>query len=132
MRRSLALGILLTLAGCSNSTGTTSFTALGTWRSEPDADTRIEMTLVESARATTGAGYWRDADGSRAFQVTGAHAEDRVSLFFEFDVIPNVDFQGRFDTRTIEGKKRVLMSGRLYGGPFDGDSVDFVRLTDDE
>jgi hypothetical protein len=128
MRRALALIVLLPLAACSNSTGTTIFSALGTWRSQPDSDTEIEMTLVETARATTGAGYWTDSAGARAFQVTGAHAENRVSLFFAFDVIPNVDFQGRFNTQTIDGRKRTLMSGRLYGGPFHGDSVDFVQL----
>ena len=91
------------------------------------------MTLVETARATTGAGHWVAGEDASAFRVTGAHAstdgEDHVSLLLDFDDAPDVDFHGRFDRRTVESNRITVMAGRLYGAGFRGDSIEFIQVT---
>lgn len=131
MRRPLLIPLcVLALAACSNTNSPTIYSTAGAWRSRDFAPASVVVTLVETARSTSGAGRWStDADAS-AFRVTGAHADSTVSLLFDFDGREDVTFEGKFRKQDMGGRNVIVMAGQLYGGEFHGE--DFVLEPDED
>ena len=94
---------------------------IGSWTSTDVGDnTVIQMTLTETAREVRGAGSWLEPTRALAFRVEGAHAEQRVALFLQFQSQESVGFQGRFTDQNT-------LSGALTGGGFRERPVTFQR-----
>ena len=131
MRRPLLIPLcVLALAACSNTNSPTIYSTAGAWRSRDFAPASVVVTLVETARSTSGAGRWStDADAS-AFSVTGAHADSTVSLLLDFDSREDITFEGKFRRQEVGDRNVIVMAGRLYGGEFHGE--DFVFERDEE
>lgn len=132
MRKLLAFAPLfcvLLLSACQSPTENERRSLAGHWTSTTLAATTVRMTITEVARSVEGAGSWVDPNRATAFAVSGAHAEESVSLLFEFretpSLMPNVNFLGVFrDKDTLEGT--------FTGGAFRGVPVTFVRLEKDD
>ena len=128
MRKLLAFPLLvyvLIAAGCDNPAGTERRNLAGTWASVTVPGATLRMTITEVARSVQGAGSWLDPNQAIAFRVSGAHAEEVVSLLFEFESIPDVNFSGQFsDANTLQGT--------LTGGTFRALPVTFVREQTEE
>ena len=119
MRKLLVFPLLvcvLIAAGCDTPAGTERRSLVGTWTSTTAPGATLRMTVTEVARSVQGAGSWLDTDQAVAFRVSGAHAEEVVSLLFEFKSTPDVNFTGRFsDANTLQG---TLTGGTFRGLPF--------------
>jgi hypothetical protein len=126
MRRTpLLFLLLLALGACRDTAGPTIFSTAGAWRSQGFAPASVEVTLVETARSTTGAGRWLTDTEANAFLVTGAHSDSTVSLYFDFHGSrPDLTFEGRFRKNAGDGDE-TLMVGNLYGGEFRGEAFTF-------
>ena len=99
-----ALLLLLAIGGltaCQTATTPERRELLGSWASSGFPGATIRMTVTETARAVQGAGSWLTLNGAEAFQVSGAFASDEVSLHFEFDGRPDINFQGYFEEADI-------------------------------
>lgn len=118
------------LAACGNTTGPADLNIVGTWQSREFAPATVQMTLVESARAPTGAGRWLTPGDADAFRVTGAHIEQRVALLLDFDdqVRRDIEFFGVVRETTAGDSAVVLLVGELHGGGYRGDSIAFQRV----
>jgi hypothetical protein len=126
MRRTVLLPLcLLGMAACNSTTGPTLFSTAGAWRSQGFAAADVRVTLVETARSTSGAGRWESDAEANAFAVTGAHADSTVSLLFDFDGRDDITFEGRFRQRGEGSARVIVMEGRLYGGEFRGEPFVF-------
>jgi hypothetical protein len=131
MRRPLLIPLcLLALAACSNTNSPTIYSTAGAWRSRDFAPASVKLTLVETARSTSGAGRWATDAGANAFRVTGAHADSAVSLLFDFDGREDITFEGKFRKQDVGSKNVVVMAGQLFGGEFHGE--DFVLEPDED
>lgn len=112
---------LLALAACKDTSGPAVYSTAGAWRSQGFAPATVQITLVETARSTTGAGWWVTDGSAYAFAVSGAHSDSTVSLLFDFDgAVPDITFQGRFRNQDRGGNTLTVMAGQLYGGEFNG------------
>ena len=111
---------LLIVSGCEQTSTPVRRDILGSWVSEEGFPVRISMTLAETARSIDGAGGWTEDGVSHAFRVSGAHARNTVSLYFDFDTRPDVSFQGSFVSEDV-------IDGALFGGGFSEEPVRFVR-----
>ena len=126
MRRTLLLPLcLLGFAACKSTTGPTLFSTAGAWRSQGFAAADVRVTLVETARSTSGAGRWQSDTDAHAFAVAGAHADSTVSLLFDFDGRDDITFEGRFRQQDDGAGRVTVMVGQLYGGGFRGESFVF-------
>jgi hypothetical protein len=131
MRRPLLIPLcVLALAACSNTNGPTIFSTAGAWRSRDFAPASVVVTLVETARSTSGAGRWSTGAEASAFSVTGAHSDSTVSLLFDFDSREDVTFEGKFRKQEVGDRNVTVMAGQLYGGEFHGE--DFVFEPDED
>lgn len=123
------LGVFcLLLSACSNSTEPRIYSIAGTWRSVGLAGVDIEMTLVETARAIVGAGYWTTATTSDAFRTSGANVGTSASLLLDFDGREDVNFTGRFEEESDETR----LVGTLHGGGFRAQPVSFQLVEEDD
>lgn len=124
MRKLLAFPLLVCVlfaVGCNNPTGTQRRSLIGLWTSSQFGNGTVQMTLTEVAREVRGAGNWVRPDQAIAFGISGAHADETVSLLFEFKYEFDINFVGRFtDENTLQGS--------LTGGTFRGVPVTFVRV----
>jgi hypothetical protein len=127
-RRFLLLPLcLLAVGACKNTNGPTIYSTAGSWRSQDFAPASVQVTLVETARSTTGAGRWLTGADANAFVVDGAHSDSTVSLLFDFHGSrPDVTFEGRFRKQDTGGKSVTVMAGQLYGGEIRGETFVFV------
>ena len=132
MRRPLllSLGLLPLAAACNPTASAPAFSTLGAWRSQSFAPATVQLTLVETARSSSGAGRWVTPTEALAFRVTGAHSGSDVSLLFDFDGRADITFEGRFRQQTIGEARVSVMAGQLYGGGFRGDSLTLVPVED--
>ena len=123
MRKLLALPLLLVVllaSACDNPTGSQRRTLIGRWTSSEFGEGTVQMTLTEVAREVNGAGSWLRPDRATAFRVSGAHADETVSLLLEFRDGYDINFTGQFtDANTLQGS--------LVGGGFRDVPVTFVR-----
>lgn len=107
MRRTIgaaALFVALLAAGCAEAAGPDRHSLLGRWRSEAVGGATIEMAISETGRAVTGAGRWVAGDSASAFSIGGANTGESVSLIFQFDTHPSLNFLGVFvDSDVLEG-----------------------------
>src|SRR5690606_14841971 len=128
MRKHLVFPLLLLsllAAGCDDPTGSERRSLLGLWTSSDFGPATIRMTLSEVGRSVEGAGSWLTAEAAMAFGVSGAHAEETVSLLFDLEGTPDVTFTGEFtDEDTLEG---TLTGGALREVP-----ITFARAQRDE
>ena len=96
--------LLFPIAACQGTNVPEQRDLLGSWISTGFAQGTIRMTLTETARAVEGAGSWVTTTSAEAFGVSGAVADDEVSLLLEFDGRADINFQGAFtDDDVIEG-----------------------------
>lgn len=131
MRRPLLIPLcVLALAACSNTNSPTIYSTAGSWRSRDFAPASVKITLVETARSTSGAGRWATTADADAFRVTGAHADSTVSLLFDFDGREDITFEGKFRKLDVGSNNVTVMAGQLYGGGFHGE--DFVLEPDED
>jgi hypothetical protein len=131
MRRPLLIPLcVLALAACSDTNNPTIYSTAGAWRSRDFAPASVVVTLVETARSTSGAGRWSTAGTASAFRVTGAHSDSTVSLLFDFDGREDVTFEGKFRRQEMGNDNVIVMAGRLFGGEFQGE--DFVLEPDED
>jgi hypothetical protein len=131
MRRPLLIPVcVLALAACSDTNSPTIYSTAGAWRSRDFAPASVVVTLVETARSTSGAGRWSTAADANAFRVTGAHSDSTVSLLFDFDGREDITFEGKFRRQDVGSDNVIVMAGRLYGGEFHGE--DFVLEPDED
>lgn len=94
---------------------------IGSWTStDLGNSTVIHMTLTETAREVRGAGSWIEPTRALAFRVEGAHAEQMVALFLQFQTEAAVGFRGEF-------RDQHTLSGTLTGGGFRERSITFLR-----
>lgn len=127
MRKLLAFPLLFLVlmgVGCDNPTGNERRSLVGLWTSSGFAPATVQMTLTEVARTVEGAGSWVDPASATAFAVSGAHAEETVSLLFVFKDLPSVNFLGEFVDEDV-------MEGVLTGGPFRATPIRFEREEED-
>ena len=128
MRRSWRLSllaILMTAGACDNpSQPNTRFSVLGQWTTTAADSLEIRMTLSETTRQIHGAGSWVTPTRQEAFAVTGARADDDISLHLNIEAAVDVTFQGEF--RDTPGDS-TLMIGQLFGGIYRGTGIVFVR-----
>lgn len=96
---------------------------IGSWSSDDLGNsTLIRMTLTETAREVRGAGSWLEPTRALAFRVEGAHAEQMVALFLQFQTEESIGFQGEFtDQNTLQGT--------LTGAGFRNQALTFQRDT---
>lgn len=128
MRKLLAFPLLFSLvlaAGCQDPTGSERRSLIGRWTSSGFATTSVEMTLTEVAREVDGAGSWLDPDLATAFRVTGAHADESVSLLLEFEDRPDLNLRAEFTDEDT-------LVGTLTGGEFRDRPITFVRVDPDD
>jgi hypothetical protein len=127
MRQMIGVGVLalMVMSGCGDTTGPENRSVLGRWISSDVSGSTFEMTLSETARSVDGAGRWISADTAFAFGVSGAGVGESVSLLFDLDGAPDINFLGEFsDDDTIEGT--------LAGGEFRARAITFTRVEDDD
>ena len=114
------LALLLTLAGCSSSTGPERRSLVGLWTSS-GFEASITITLSETARNVTGAGRYVAPTRAEGFRVVGTHAEESVALNFEFEGPGDMNFLGEF----VDEDE---MQGTLVGGGLRGQPITFRRV----
>lgn len=122
--RGAALVLTVMVSGCSEAAGPDRHSLLGRWRSDGVGAATIEMGVSETGRAVTGAGRWVAGDSAVAFSVTGANTGESVSLIFEFDAPPSLNFLGVFVNDEI-------LEGTLAGGGLSAQPVRFTRVEED-
>jgi hypothetical protein len=121
----LALSALVLLAAaCSTPSTPVDISVNGHWVSIGLDTVAIQMTMSETARTINGAGSWVTPGRAMAFQISGAHVAQSISLFFSFGDHPPVNFHGEFVTTASD---TLTMTGQLDGGSYRGASVVFVR-----
>lgn len=128
MRKNLVFPLLLCVllaAGCDDPTGSSRRSLLGLWTSSDFASATIRMTLAEIGRSVEGAGSWVSPDAALAFRVSGAHAEETVSLLFNLEDAPDVTFTGEFTSEDT-------LEGTLTGGALREVPITFTRVQRDE
>ena len=134
MRRLPFIPLLALLLGgtaaCDSPSEPKSFSIIGDWTSTQIDTLQIRMTLSETARSVNGAGSWLTPGTAMAFRVSGAHVARSISLLFDFDDRPDVNFHGEFQETASD--TLTLLTGRLYGGTYRGNQVVFVRSRDDD
>ena len=113
----------VSLAACSDSTGSESFAISGTWQSVGFADAEFSVTIVETARAVEGAGHRTTPQGTDAFRITGANTGRSASLLLDFDGQEDINFEGEFDRADGE----VTLTGALFGAGYAGQAIVFQR-----
>lgn len=123
MRKPLVwlLAVCLALTACSEPSGPERRSLIGTWTSTGFSAATVRLTLTESARNVNGAGSWVEATQARAFRVTGVHAEQVVSLIFQFQNAADLNFRGEFTAEHT-------LVGTLTGGDFREQPITFERV----
>lgn len=127
MRRmivAVTLALAVVAAGCGNAAGPERHSLLGRWRSEAVGGATIEMVVSETARAVTGAGRWVAGDSSVAFSVEGTNTGESVSLLFDFDSSPTLNFLGLFVDDDI-------LEGTIVGAGTASQPARFTRVEED-
>ena len=127
MRRmigAVTLALAMLAAGCGNAAGPERHSLLGRWRSEAVGGATIEMVVSETARAVTGAGRWVVGDSSVAFAVQGTNTGESVSLLFDFDSSPTLNFLGLFIDDDI-------LEGTIVGSGTGSQPARFTRVEED-
>lgn len=128
MRKLPAFPLLLYLllaGGCQNPTDTERRSLIGQWTSTGFAGNTVQMTLTEVAREVDGAGSWVGPESANAFRVSGAHAEETVSLLFQFKYLEDINFLGEFTDEDT-------LVGTLTGGEYRDRPITFVRVEPEE
>lgn len=123
MRRTILLLPFLVLAAftaCQTTTVPERRELLGSWESKGFPGATVRMTLSETARAVRGAGSWLTLLEADAFSVDGALAVDEVSLLFDFDTRPAINFQGYFEDEDV-------LVGTLTGDGYRRQRITFER-----
>lgn len=127
MRRTIgaaALAVTMMAGGCADAAGPDRHSLLGRWRSDAAGGATIEMGVSETGRAVTGAGRWISGDSAAAFSIGGANTGESVSLIFEFDTPPSLNFLGVFVGDDV-------LEGTIVGAGFPSQPARFERVEED-